>query len=53
MEQWIQNPVLLKPDNNAKYAATIEIDLNEIKELLIKIEHHYSEIPDLFKIFFL
>ena len=31
MEQWIQNPVLLKPDNNAKYADTIEIDLNEIK----------------------
>ena len=32
--QWIQNPVLLKPDDNAKYAATIEIDLNEIKEPL-------------------
>ena len=26
-------------------------DLNETKELLIKIEHHYSEIPDLFKIY--
>ena len=32
MESWIKNPVLLKPDSNAKYAATIEIDLNEIKE---------------------
>jgi aconitate hydratase 2/2-methylisocitrate dehydratase len=35
MESWIENPVLLKPDSNAKYAATIEIDLNEIKEPLL------------------
>ena len=35
MEQWLSNPVLLKPDLNAKYAEVIEIDLNEIKEPLL------------------
>ena len=47
MEQWIQNPVLLKPDNNAKYAATIEIDLNEIKEPLLACPNDPDDIKTL------
>eukprot|EP00924_Labyrinthula_sp_SR-Ha-C_P010283 snap_masked-scaffold_23-processed-gene-2.22-mRNA-1 protein AED:0.04 eAED:0.04 QI:0/-1/0/1/-1/1/1/0/899 len=32
MEDWLANPVLLEADKNAKYAAEIEIDLNNLKE---------------------
>ncbi|MDM8564572.1 bifunctional aconitate hydratase 2/2-methylisocitrate dehydratase [Candidatus Halobeggiatoa sp. HSG11] len=35
MEDWLNNPVLLEPDSDAEYAATIEIDLNEIREPLL------------------
>ncbi|MBC7361064.1 MAG: bifunctional aconitate hydratase 2/2-methylisocitrate dehydratase [Candidatus Aminicenantes bacterium] len=34
-EEWIKNPVLLKRDANAEYAAVIEIDLSEIKEPIL------------------
>ena len=50
MEQWIQNPVLLKPDNNAKYAAIIEIDLNEIKEPLLACPNDPDDIKTLSEI---
>ena len=50
MEQWIQNPILLKPDNNAKYAATIEIDLNEIKEPLLACPNDPDDIKTLSEI---
>ena len=50
MEQWIQNPVLLKPDDNAKYAATIEIDLNEIKEPLLACPNDPDDIKTLSEI---
>ena len=35
MEDWIANPKLLRADANAEYAATIEIDLNDIKEPIL------------------
>lgn len=35
MEDWIANPKLLRADADAEYAATIEIDLNEIKEPIL------------------
>ena len=35
MEEWIKNPELLEPDDNAEYAEVIEIDLNEITEPLL------------------
>ena len=35
MEEWIKNPELLEPDENAEYAEIIEIDLNEITEPLL------------------
>ncbi|MBW2011691.1 MAG: bifunctional aconitate hydratase 2/2-methylisocitrate dehydratase, partial [Deltaproteobacteria bacterium] len=35
MEAWVANPVLLKPDTDADYAAVVEIDLNQIKEPIL------------------
>ncbi|GAB6050261.1 bifunctional aconitate hydratase 2/2-methylisocitrate dehydratase [Hydrogenophilus islandicus] len=35
MEAWIENPVLLERDEDAEYAAVIEIDLNEITEPIV------------------
>ena len=35
MQNWLNNPELMEPDANAKYASIIEIDLNTITEPLI------------------
>jgi aconitate hydratase 2/2-methylisocitrate dehydratase len=35
MKEWLENPTLLERDENAEYAAVIEIDLNEIKEPIV------------------
>ncbi len=35
MEEWINNPILLEADEDAKYAETIEIDLNNITEPIL------------------
>lgn len=35
MEEWLKNPQLLSRDENAEYAAVIEIDLSEIKEPIV------------------
>jgi aconitate hydratase 2/2-methylisocitrate dehydratase len=35
MEQWLENPSLMKPDADAEYAAIIEIDLADIKEPIV------------------
>ncbi|MDO6459842.1 bifunctional aconitate hydratase 2/2-methylisocitrate dehydratase [Granulosicoccaceae sp. 1_MG-2023] len=35
MEKWLENPELLSADDDAEYAAVIEIDLNEIKEPIV------------------
>ncbi|MDD6055027.1 MAG: bifunctional aconitate hydratase 2/2-methylisocitrate dehydratase [Helicobacteraceae bacterium] len=35
MQEWIKNPVLLKADKDAEYAAVIEINLNEITEPIV------------------
>lgn len=32
MENWIANPVLMEADQSAKYVATLDIDLDELKE---------------------
>ena len=34
-EKWLENPVLLSRDENAEYAAVIEIDLADIKEPIL------------------
>jgi aconitate hydratase 2/2-methylisocitrate dehydratase len=35
MEAWLQNPQLLRADKDAKYAAEIHINLNELKEPIL------------------
>ena len=35
MEEWLANPELMKADDDAEYAAVIEIDLNELKEPVV------------------
>ncbi|MCR8924324.1 bifunctional aconitate hydratase 2/2-methylisocitrate dehydratase [Dasania sp. GY-MA-18] len=35
MEKWLANPELLKADDDAEYAAVIEIDLAEVKEPIV------------------
>ena len=35
MKKWLENPVLLERDENAEYAAVIEIDLNEVTEPIV------------------
>ncbi len=35
MEEWLKEPKLLERDENAEYAAVIEIDLSEIKEPIV------------------
>ncbi|CAA0118637.1 Aconitate hydratase B [BD1-7 clade bacterium] len=35
MEEWLANPELMKSDDDAEYAAVIEIDLNSIKEPIV------------------
>ena len=47
MEEWIKNPHLLEADNDAEYAAIIEIDLNEIKEPLLACPNDPDDIKPL------
>jgi len=47
MEEWIANPELLEPDENAEYAEIIEIDLNEIKEPLLACPNDPDDIKAL------
>jgi aconitate hydratase 2/2-methylisocitrate dehydratase len=35
MEEWLENPSLMRADADAEYAAVIEIDLNEVKEPIV------------------
>jgi len=35
MENWVSNPKLLEADKNAKYVATVEIDMDTIKEPIL------------------
>jgi len=37
MEEWLANPVLMSRDENAKYAAVIDIDLADIKEPILAL----------------
>ncbi|MFL2718982.1 MAG: bifunctional aconitate hydratase 2/2-methylisocitrate dehydratase [Gammaproteobacteria bacterium] len=47
MEEWIENPDLLEPDENAEYAEIIEIDLNEITEPLLACPNDPDDIKPL------
>ena len=47
MEEWIKNPELLEPDENAEFAEIIEIDLNEITEPLLACPNDPDDIKPL------
>lgn len=46
-EEWIKNPVLLKRDPNAEYAAVLEIDLAEISEPLLACPNDPDDVKPL------
>src|SRR6056300_403417 len=50
MQNWLNNPELLQPDEDAQYASIIEIDLNEIKEPLIACPNDPDNIKPLSEI---
>ena len=47
MEAWLENPVLMEADDDAEYAAVIEIDLNGIKEPLLACPNDPDDIKTL------
>ena len=47
MEKWLEDPQLLEPDEDAEYAAVIEIDLNEIHEPLVACPNDPDDIKSL------
>jgi len=47
MEAWLENPVLMQADDNAEYAAVIEIDLDEIKEPLLACPNDPDDVKPL------
>lgn len=50
MQDWLKNPELLQPDEDAQYASIIEIDLNKIKEPLIACPNDPDNIKPLSEI---
>ena len=47
MEAWLKNPVLMQADDDAEYAAIIEIDLNQISEPLLACPNDPDDIKPL------
>lgn len=47
MKAWLENPTLLEPDENAEYAAVIEIDLSEIKEPIVACPNDPDDVATL------
>ncbi len=47
MKAWLENPKLLKADKDAKYAAVIEIDLNEITEPILACPNDPDDVATL------
>lgn len=50
MQKWIDNPVLLKSDKDAQYAAIIEIDLADIKEPILACPNDPDDVATLTEI---
>ncbi len=50
MKEWLKNPELLEADKDAKYAAVIEIDLNEIKEPILCCPNDPDDVATLSEI---
>ena len=47
MEAWLKNPILMQADDDAEYAAVIEIDLNQITEPLLACPNDPDDIKPL------
>ena len=47
MRAWLENPVLLERDEDAEYAAVIEIDLNEITEPIVACPNDPDDVATL------
>jgi len=47
MEQWLAEPVLMRPDRDAEYAEVIEIDLNAIEEPLLACPNDPDDVKPL------
>lgn len=47
MKAWLDNPQLLEADENAEYAAVIEIDLSEIKEPILACPNDPDDVATL------
>ena len=47
MEEWLSNPVLMEPDNDAEYFEIIEIDLNTIKEPIMACPNDPDDVKTL------
>lgn len=47
MESWLDNPLLLKPDADAQYAAVIEIDMSEIVEPIVACPNDPDDVKTL------
>ena len=47
MEAWLANPQLLEPDDNAEYAAVIEIDLADIHEPIVACPNDPDDVKTL------
>lgn len=50
MKEWLKDPVLLKPDADAEYAAVIEIDLNEVTEPIVACPNDPDDVATLSEI---
>ncbi|HJF83222.1 bifunctional aconitate hydratase 2/2-methylisocitrate dehydratase [Helicobacter pullorum] len=50
MQEWIDDPVLLKADSNAEYAAIIEINLDEITEPILACPNDPDDVATLSEI---
>jgi len=50
MREWIKNPELLERDEDAQYAAVIEIDLNEITEPILACPNDPDDVKTLTEI---
>ena len=47
MEEWLRNPMLLRPDRDAQYHKVLEIDLNKITEPLLACPNDPDDIKPL------
>lgn len=50
MQEWIDNPILLEPDNDAEYEEIIEINLNEITEPILACPNDPDDVATLSEI---